>query len=529
MGVVYRATHAETGQAVAIKVLPAELARDGGFADRFAREIASLQKLNHPNIVKLIEPGEDQGFQYYVMEFVQGRPLDKVIAAERRIPWQRAVELAIQICHGLKHAHDHGIIHRDLKPANLLITDDDTVKLTDFGIAKVFAGTAITATGGIIGTPEYMSPEQGDSRPITRRSDLYSLGVVLYAMLTGRAPFLGRSMAELLNLHRYGQFDRPTAIVPEIPSWLDELVCQLLEKDPEKRPPDAHVVARRLEVVQKKVALRSAQTLVEEDVTIASEGAPPKRRRGTGPATLMQRLMRAQLKELDEPGWLGTILQKTWVLVVLLLLSVGALTVFAMSSGEGRRWNAIHKLADSGDDRDLGLLLDRLQDYLRRYENGPHADEARAMIPDVERERRRRQFVRSPLVDEMRPNPDPPSDLERLYRKALLQLWLQDEDAARATFQLVIDSRDAAGPDIYIIGLAEEDIMSLDLQRAERLRAASDLAGARAIWERIDRDASKSRRHERWARKAREALNQFPDQPDSTRESADPPDRSESR
>jgi serine/threonine-protein kinase len=238
MGVVYRATHSETGQAVAIKVLPAELARDGGFADRFAREISSLQKLSHPNIVKLIEPGEDQGYQYYVMEFVQGRPLDKVIAADRRLPWQRAVELAIQICHGLKHAHDHGIIHRDLKPANLLITDDDTVKLTDFGIAKVFAGTAITATGGIIGTPEYMSPEQGDSRPITRRSDLYSLGVVLYAMLTGRAPFLGRSMAELLNLHRYGQFDRPMAIVPEIPSWLDELVCQLLEKDPEKRPPD---------------------------------------------------------------------------------------------------------------------------------------------------------------------------------------------------------------------------------------------------------------------------------------------------
>src|SRR5207247_4038290 len=114
----------------------------------------------------------------------------------------------------------------------------------------VIARTQIAATGGVIGTAEFMSPEQGEGRPITRRSDLYSFGVVLYTMLTGRPPFVGRSMPELLKLHRYGRFDRPVDLVPELPSWLDELVCELLEKDPDKRPPDAHVVARRLETIQ---------------------------------------------------------------------------------------------------------------------------------------------------------------------------------------------------------------------------------------------------------------------------------------
>jgi serine/threonine-protein kinase len=516
MGVVYRATHVASDRTVAIKVLPAELARDGGFADRFAREIAALQKLDHRNIVKLIEPGEDQGYQYYVMEFVQGRSLDKVITAERRLPWQRAVELAIQMCHGLKHAHDHGIIHRDLKPANLLITDDGTVKLTDFGIAKVFAGTAITVTGGIIGTPEYMSPEQGDGRPITKRSDLYSLGVVLYAMLTGRAPFLGRSMAELVNLHRFGQFDRPSAIVPEIPSWLDELVCQLLEKDPEKRPPDAHVVSRRLEVVQKKVAMRSAQTLVEGEPTVAADDFVPRRRRGTGPATLMQRLMRAQLRELDQPGWLGSLFQKTWVLVALLLISVGALTIFALSSGEGRRWSAIQKLAEGGDERDLGLLLGRLQDYLRRYENGPHADEARAMLPDVERERRRREFVRSPLVGQMRPNPEPPSELERQYRKALLQLWLETDDAAaRATLETIATQADVDERDQFLLRLAEEDLLSLRLRHADQLRANGQIANSRAALDEIVEKYGGAVRYRRWVKLAQEALAALPTDSDS--------------
>jgi serine/threonine-protein kinase len=508
MGVVYRASHMETGQPVAIKVLPAEMALDGGFAERFAREITTHQKLAHRNIVQLIEPGEDQGYQYYVMEFVEGRSLDKIIADERRIPWTRAVDWAVQICLGLKHAHDHGIIHRDLKPANLLITDDGTVKLTDFGIAKVFAGTAITATGGIIGTPEYMSPEQGDGRPVTRRADLYSLGAVLYTMLTGRPPFVGRGVAGLINLHRFGQFDRPKTIVPEIPSWLDELVCQLLEKEPDKRPPDAYVVARRLETIQKKVVARSANTLVEEDVTVASEGSRP-RRRGMGPATLMQRLMRAQLKEMEEPGWLGRQLQKTWVLALALILAVGTLTLFAVTRrarSEQRRWNAIEKLYQSGDDYDLAALVQRLNDYLSRYPEGPHAEDAKRILPDAERQRRQLEFLRSDVIKDQRPGPEPLSELERLYRKALLQQWLEGDDAARTTLEDILRRDNVPTHDQFLLPLVEQDLLSLNLRRADKLRADGQIAAAAQLLREIIEQYASHARYRRWVRSAQQAL-----------------------
>ncbi len=510
MGVVYRATHTESGRSVAIKVLPAELALDTAFAERFAREITTLKTLSHPNIVQFIEPGEEHGFQYYVMEFVAGRALDRIIREERRIPWQRAVELGIEICAGLKHAHDHGVIHRDLKPANLLITEDGTVKLTDFGIAKVFAGTHLTVTGGIVGTAEYMSPEQGEGKPITRRSDLYSLGVVLYTILTGRPPFLGRSLAELVNQHRYGRFDHPSMIVPDIPSWLDELVCQLLEKEPDKRPPDAYVVSRKLEVVQRKVAVRSAATIVEGNVTVASEAAPIRRRRGLGPATLMQRLMRAQLRDLDAPGWFGRLFQPTWVIALALLVAIGALAAFSLSSGENRRWKEIAKIAEADDERDAALLVGMLEEYLRRYPGGLHAAEAEELLPEAQHKRQRREFVRSPVVGHLRPTPEPPSELERLYRKALLQLWLEDDRAARVTLQQVIDLRDSSGRDEYLVGLAEEDLICLDLQAADRHRAAGNVAEARKILERIADEQNDSGRRSRWARTARQALTALP-------------------
>jgi serine/threonine-protein kinase len=516
MGVVYRATHVKSGQTYAIKVLPVEMARDPGFADRFAREITTLQGLSHQNIVQLIEPGEDQGYQYYVMEYVESLSLDKIVAAERRLSWTRTVEIAIQVSYGLKHAHDNGVIHRDLKPANLLITPDGTVKLTDFGIAKVFAGTAITATGGVIGTPEYMSPEQGEGRPITKRTDLYSLGAVMYTMLTGHPPFVGRSLAELVHMHRFGQFDRPIAVVPEIPSWLDELVCQLLEKDPEKRPPDAHVVARRLEAIQKKVALRSAQTIVEGHNTLESDTLQPRRRRraAMGPATLMQRLMRAQLKDLEDPGWLGRQFQKTWVLVIALVLAVGSITLFTIkrrTGGEARRWNQIEKMYEEGEDHgSLALLLD---EYLTRYPDGKHASQAKEMQPVVEGWRRRREFERSDAIKDLRPGNEPVSDLERLYRRALLQQWLESEEAARATLRAMLQQENVDPSDQFLIGLAKEDLMSFELQDAKRLRALGKRSETMELLQRIVEQPPSTPDMRRNIRVAKQLLTELQKQP----------------
>src|SRR6059058_6081342 len=175
------------------------------------------------------------------MEYVEGQSLEEILLEQGRLGWKEVLDIALQICPALKHVHDHGIIHRDIKPPNILITPDGVVKLTDFGIAKVFASTHLTATGGIVGTAEFLSPEQAAGKIVGRRSDLYCFGCVLYALLTGRPPFGGKTYVELLHKHRYGQFDRPQKVVPEIPYEIDEIVCQLLEKDPEKRPHDALV------------------------------------------------------------------------------------------------------------------------------------------------------------------------------------------------------------------------------------------------------------------------------------------------
>src|SRR5262249_13901552 len=154
---------------------------------------------------------------------------EQILHRQGRVPWPDVLDAALQICPALKHAHDRGIIHRDLKPPNLLRTLEGVIKLTDFGIAKLFAAQQLTSTGGVVGTAEYLSPEQAAGKIATKRSDLYCLGVVLYTLLTGRTPFEGLTAADLLHKHLYGQFDRPQALVPDLPHDLDDIVCQLLE------------------------------------------------------------------------------------------------------------------------------------------------------------------------------------------------------------------------------------------------------------------------------------------------------------
>jgi hypothetical protein len=238
-----------------------------------------------------------------------------------------------------------------------------------------------------------------------------------------------------------------------------------------------------------------------------------------GPATLMQRLMRAQLQELDRPGWLGRLFQNTWVLALALLVAAGSLTLFAMSSGEKRRWKAIEKLAAGGDERDLGLLADRLNDYLRRFENGPHAEEARNMLPQVQRDQQRREFARLDVVKQFRPGPDPPSELERLYRKALIQTWTEGEPAARATLEEIVARDNVPAQDQFLVELAREDLLSLDLQRAETLRDSGQISQARDILQQLIAQHSAVPRHRRWVQLARQALDALP--PERTTASSD--------
>jgi serine/threonine-protein kinase len=311
------------GRRAAVKVLAPELATEVGFLHRFQREIDILQQLDNPHIVRFYDAGSQDNRYYYAMEYVPGRNFEEVLRARGRLDWREVLVIAMQLCPALKHAHDHGIIHRDIKPQNVLQAEDGTVKLSDFGVAKVFAGKQLTATGGLVGTADYLSPEQAAGKPVTNRSDLYSLGIVLYLLVTGRAPFTGRSVLDLLHKHRFAQFDPPQRIVPDIPPDLDEIICSLLEKDPAHRPANGLVLLRRLEIVQRKLDRKEQRTIVEMEKTASDH---PDRdiepETNPGPATLMSRLMREELQGPPKSA-LGRFLDKGLVVATLFAICVG--------------------------------------------------------------------------------------------------------------------------------------------------------------------------------------------------------------
>lgn len=336
MGTVYVGTHEVTLQRAAIKVLPASLAREDGFVMRFNREIDAIRSLNHTNVVKFFESGTDDNETYYfAMEYVDGDTLSGRLRRDRRIPWQETISLATQICAGLKHAHDVGVIHRDLKPSNLLITTDGTVKITDFGVAQVFAAEQLTMTGAVIGTAEFMSPEQVEGRRADRRSDLYSLGAVIYTMLVGQPPFASGTPAEIMQKQRFGTFDPPRNYVPEIPSWLNDITCQLLEKNPEKRLPDAYVVSRRLQEVVRKVELKNSEPAQVVSGADAETGlAHPVAGGGALGATFVRDLMRAHTAREEATSLFGQLFNNTWVLVTMLVLVLGGLWWFSAKTDD---------------------------------------------------------------------------------------------------------------------------------------------------------------------------------------------------
>lgn len=246
MGTVYKGVHAKTGDAVAIKVIAMGIANNMRFRRRFATEVETLKRLKHPHIVQLVGYGEEQGLLFYSMEYVDGHSLHEQLRLHQRLSSEQVIRIGIETTAALKHAHDIGIIHRDLKPANLMLDKAGHVKLTDFGIAKLFGSTDMTAAGSVIGTADYMPPEQAEGKAVTIRSDLYSLGGVLYALLAGKAPFGGQSVPEVLYSVRYNQVPDLRERVPDVARELAELIHQLLEKDPGQRPPTALVVGNRL-------------------------------------------------------------------------------------------------------------------------------------------------------------------------------------------------------------------------------------------------------------------------------------------
>ena len=235
MADVYRARDNLLGRTVAVKVLHAQYAKDPVFIQRFRQEAQSAGNLNQPNVVNVYDWGIEGDTYYLVMEYVEGRDLKDVILSGGPLLPERAVEITLSICAALEAAHAQGIIHRDIKPQNIFITSDNQVKVMDFGIARSAGGTAMTQTGTIMGTAQYISPEQAQGQTADQRSDLYSLGVVLYEMLTGKPPFDGDNPVSIAYKHVREDPLPPSMINPDISPELEAVVMKALSKNPENR------------------------------------------------------------------------------------------------------------------------------------------------------------------------------------------------------------------------------------------------------------------------------------------------------
>ena len=264
MGTVYLAEDMTMLRKVALKVLPKKYASDLEFLTRFRREAKAAGKLNHVNVISAFTVGEELGNQFYVMEYCEGEPLDKVLKREGVLPWDRAIEITIQIARGLKHAHEHGLIHRDIKPANIFMASDPTSTLgkgADRGIAKILdlglsknigdgEQSFNTQTGMALGTPHYISPEQAKGeKNIDGRTDIYSLGATLYHLVTGQTPFMGSTPAMLIMQHLTDQIPNPQDIREDIPDSVVQVIQKMMAKEPVDRYANCAELLGDLELV----------------------------------------------------------------------------------------------------------------------------------------------------------------------------------------------------------------------------------------------------------------------------------------
>jgi eukaryotic-like serine/threonine-protein kinase len=247
MASVYLAHDTELDRAVAVKLLAENVAADAELRERFVREARLAARLSHPNVVSVFDAGEDDGRPYIVMEHVEGETLADLLVRRRRLPPEEARQLALQACRGLAHAHESGLVHRDVKPQNLLLRRDGTLKIADFGIARAVEGTSLTQAGTVLGTAAYLSPEQALGEQVTTAADVYSLGAVLYELLTGRPPVEAESLADLAEKQRRPSIVPVHELAPDVPADLEDVVMRCLARNPEYRPATAGELERDLE------------------------------------------------------------------------------------------------------------------------------------------------------------------------------------------------------------------------------------------------------------------------------------------
>ncbi|GEM_PF-4822732 len=273
MGAIFRGYDKLLERTVAVKSLHPHLATTS-YAERFLQEGQTIASLAHPNLVTVYDVGDADGLPYIVMEYIDGESLATIIERSGGMSPTAGVPLAVQICRGLGYAHDKEIVHRDIKPQNILVTPTGHVKIVDFGIARASTALEMTEPGWVLGTAQYLAPEVAAGQQATTRSDLYSLGVVLYRLFTGRLPFDGENPLAVAMLHRTEAAPLPSSVRPGLPQSIEDILLRLLQKDPERRYSTASQVAAALANLDSKTPMPSFSASDEEKTSVLPVGGP---------------------------------------------------------------------------------------------------------------------------------------------------------------------------------------------------------------------------------------------------------------
>ena len=380
MADVYLAEDEELGRRVAIKILNDKYAPDDQFVERFRREAKNAAGLSHPNIVSIYDRGEAEGTYYIAMEYLDGRSLKELVVARGPLPIPDAIAATRQVLSALRFAHRKGVVHRDIKPHNVMADADGRLKVTDFGIAR--AGVSqMTEAGSIIGTAQYLSPEQARGAPVDQRSDLYSIGIVLYEMLTGQVPFTGESPVEIAMKHLSDPPRPPSLLRTDIPPDLDMVVLRALAKNPEDRFQTAEEMDAELGRVAAGVGVTAetadAATAVLSGAALASAPTaivPPRR-----PPTEA----RPSYRYADPPPRRRAVWP--WLLALLLVVAAG-------------RGRLVRVRPDPGLARRLGHGLGAVRRLDARRPRGPDAEQqgaGRDRPPPAERDDEDRPGLRA--------------------------------------------------------------------------------------------------------------------------------------
>jgi serine/threonine-protein kinase len=281
MSTVYKAHDQLLERNVALKVLHPHYGEDEEYVERFRREARAVAQLSHPNIVTVIDRGEADGHQFIVFEFIDGENLKELVGRSGPLPVRRAIELAVAVAEGLAFAHQHGLVHRDVKPQNVLLNGDGEAKVTDFGIARSLdVEHGVTQTGTVMGTSNYLSPEQASGKPVTPATDVYSLGIVLYELLTAEVPFPGDNFVAVAMKHLNDSPPDILQIRPDVPLRLASALDRALEKDPARRFPSMNEFAAELRQSLQELGSFDAEHTFIAPSPVLRESAPHRVRAG---------------------------------------------------------------------------------------------------------------------------------------------------------------------------------------------------------------------------------------------------------